>query len=157
MFIVDGCDQQTECNCLRKFRNDDHHQYLLSNSHRLKPQQRLDLIALMQNDLNYNRQPILLSPIIHDSIISDEMNQGVSISDETDCTTELTCTIDSFRRKKSSSLNSPANSEHRPTADELERRESPWRCRSYSVSCFNLRRIYLNIYFSLNVIVVVMD
>ncbi len=110
------------------------------------PQQRLDLIALMRNDLNYNRQPILISPIIHEhvrtssstcsSIISDEISRRVSNSDETDCTTKLTCTIDSFRRKKSSSLNSPANSEHRPTADELERRESPWCCRSYSVSFY---------------------
>jgi len=38
-----------------------------------------------------------------------------------------------LEEKKSASLNSPANSEHRPTADELERRESPWCWRSYSL------------------------
>jgi len=105
----DGCDQQIECNCLRKFRNDDHHQYILSNSYRLIPKQRLDLIALMQNDINDTQQPLLISPILHEnirtsssssSIIGDETTRRISNSDEIDCTTKLTCVIDGFRRKK---------------------------------------------------------
>jgi hypothetical protein len=117
--IQDVCDQQTECNCLRKFRNDDHHQYVLSNSHRLIPKQRLDLIALMQNDLNDSHHTISISPILHEnirtssscsSIVGEGMSRRISNSDETDCTTKLTCPIDGFRRKKSASLNSPANS-----------------------------------------------
>ena len=50
-YCLDECEQQTESNCPIKFHNDDHHQYILSNSHRLIPKQRLDLIALMQNDI----------------------------------------------------------------------------------------------------------
>jgi hypothetical protein len=57
----DECDQQTECYCCtNKFHNDNNHQYILSNSHRLIAKRRLDLIALMQND-------ILLSLPIHHS------------------------------------------------------------------------------------------
>jgi hypothetical protein len=49
------------------------------------------------------------------SLIDDEqqINQRISNGDETDCTTKLTCTVttnEGFRRKKSASLNSPANS-----------------------------------------------
>lgn len=48
-------------------------------------------------------------------MINDEpqMNRRISNGDEADCTTKLTCTIthnEGFRRKKSASLNSPANS-----------------------------------------------
>jgi hypothetical protein len=48
-------------------------------------------------------------------LIDDEqqINRRISNGDETDCTTKLTCTVttnDGFRRKKSASLNSPANS-----------------------------------------------
>ncbi|CAF0883977.1 unnamed protein product [Adineta ricciae] len=138
----DECDRESECGCSRKFRNDDHHQYVLSNSHRLTPKQRLDLIALMQNDLTDTRQSFLRSPILHEtirtsssnnSIIGDESSRKISTSEEVDCTTKLTCSTDGFRRKKSASLNSPANSEHRPTADELERRDLPWCWRSYSL------------------------
>lgn len=122
-YLLDECDQQTDCNCLRKFRNDEHHQYILSNSHRLIPKQRLDLIALMQNN-EYGRVSSCNSSVI---------------ADEIDYTTKVSISSDgSYKRKKSSSLNSPANSEHRPTADELERRESPWSWRSYSVS-FGIR------------------
>jgi hypothetical protein len=44
-----------------KFRNDDHHQYTLSSTHRLLPNKRLDLVALMQNDLAY----LIASPMHH--------------------------------------------------------------------------------------------
>ncbi|UJR20662.1 hypothetical protein I4U23_023784 [Adineta vaga] len=136
------CDRESECNCSRKFRSDDRHQYMLSNSHRLTPKQRLDLIALMQNDITDMRQSLIRSPLLHEtnrtsssnsSIMGDESNRKISNSDELDCTTKLTCVTDGFRRKKSASLNSPANSEHRPTADELERRDLPWCWRSYSL------------------------
>ncbi|CAF4270441.1 unnamed protein product, partial [Rotaria magnacalcarata] len=63
------------------------------------------------------------------------MNRRISNGDERDCTTKLTCAVansEVFRRKKSASLNSPANSENRPTADELERLELPWCWKSYS-------------------------
>lgn len=119
ILFLDECDQQTECNGSKKFHNDDNHQYILSNSHRLTPKQRLDLIALMQNDMNDTRQSILRSPTLHEnirtsssssSVTGDETTRRISNSDETDCTTKLTCTIDGFRRKKSASLNSPANS-----------------------------------------------
>lgn len=115
----DECDRKSECNCSRKFRNDDHHQYILSNSHRLTPKQRLDLIALMQNDVTDTRQSFLRSPILHEtirtsssssSIVGEESSRKISNSEEVDCTTKLTCSTDGFRRKKSASLNSPANS-----------------------------------------------
>ncbi len=116
-FILDECDQQTECSCSRKFRNDDHHQYVLSNSHRLIPKQRLDLIALM--DINNTRHSPLISPILpesirtissNSSITGDESSGRISNGDEIDCVTKLNCPLDGFRRKKSASLNSPANS-----------------------------------------------
>ncbi|CAF1159361.1 unnamed protein product [Adineta steineri] len=138
----DECDQQTDCNCSRKFRNDDRHQYILSNSHRLLPKQRLDITALMQNDMIDTRQSLLRSPVLHEtirtpsscsSIGGDESTRKISNSDEMECTIKLSCSIDGYHRKKSASLNSPANSEHRPTADELERRELPWCWRSYSL------------------------
>ncbi len=51
------------------------------------------------------------------SLIDDEQqqqsNRKISNGDEIDCTTKLTCTVatnEGFRRKKSASLNSPANS-----------------------------------------------
>ncbi|CAF2409246.1 unnamed protein product [Rotaria sp. Silwood2] len=132
------CHQESECNCSGKFRNDDHHQYILSSSHRLIPKQRLDLIALMQNDLHETRQSPILNEDIRtsissNSIYSNESTRKISNSDENDCTTKVTCPTNSFKRKKSASLNSAANSEHRPTADELERRELPWCWRSYSL------------------------
>jgi hypothetical protein len=117
----DECDQQTECNCSRKFRNDDHHQYILSNSHRLIGKQRLDLIPLMQNNFNDTRQSL------------SHENLRISTSSSSIMTDDMNSSSENFRRKKSASLNSPANSEHRPTADELERRESPWCWRSYSL------------------------
>jgi hypothetical protein len=119
-FSPDECDQQTECSCSRKFHNDDHHQYILSKTHRLIPKQRLDLIALMQNDINETNQSLLISSPIsiehirtsssNSSVLGDESSRRISNSDEIDCTTKLTCSIDGFRRKKSASLNSPANS-----------------------------------------------
>ncbi|CAF2979064.1 unnamed protein product [Rotaria sp. Silwood2] len=132
------CHQESECNCSGKFRNDDHHQYILSSSHRLIPKQRLDLIALMQNDLHETRQSPILNEDIRtsissNSIYSNESTRKISNSDENDCTTKVTYPTNSFKRKKSASLNSAANSEHRPTADELERRELPWCWRSYSL------------------------
>ncbi|UJR28980.1 hypothetical protein I4U23_010198 [Adineta vaga] len=226
----DECDQQTECYCCtKKFHNDNNHQYILSNSHRLITNKRLDLIALMQNDIllsspihqsppltrnqsstfvsascpdrsssicniptnlslnrtqsNYhcNDSASKLSPSLsthncchqycsrtspstqtfvssslmqqqngrrhqisgatssNSSLIDDEQQQSsrkISNGDETDCTTKLTCTVttnEGFRRKKSASLNSPANSENRPTAEELERLELPWHWKSYSL------------------------
>jgi len=105
----------------------------------------------MQNNLNDTTNQSLFN----ENLRTSSSNSSI-ITDEIDCTTKLTCAIDGFRRKKSSSLNSPANSgrkkfikkiiyfwlffcelEHRPTADELERRESPWCWRSYSVSLIN--------------------
>jgi hypothetical protein len=227
----DECDQQTECYCcINKFHNDNNHQYILSNSHRLIAKRRLDLIALMQNDIllsspihhspplprnqsntyvsvscpdrsssicniptkiSLNRtqstlhcndslsklspslvsnncchpycsrispstQTFVSSPLIqqqngrryhtsgptssNSSLVDDEQQQQsnprISNVDEIDCTTKLTCTVtanEGFRRKKSASLNSPANSENRPTADELERLELPWAWKSYSL------------------------
>jgi hypothetical protein len=58
IFLLDDCDQQSEsCCCTNKFHNDHNHQYVLSNSHRLIAKKRLDLIALMQNDI------LLTSPV----------------------------------------------------------------------------------------------
>lgn len=166
-FSIDECEQEPECNCSRKFRNDDHHQYTLSNSHRLTSKQRLDLIALMRNDI-YDRQSSLsISPILDEtirkstsnsSILGDDPRRKSSNMDENDSRTQLSQTIDGFRRKKSASLNSTVNSgksrhfikifcflfpmiyifiiEHRPTVEELERREYPWCWKSYSVRFF---------------------
>ncbi len=93
-----------------------------------------------------------------------QSNRRISNDDEIDCTTKLTCTVttnEGFRRKKSASLNSPANSgrknkqrkfeeflflffiENRPTADELERLELPWCWKSYPVSSIESFRNYL--------------
>ncbi|CAF3706067.1 unnamed protein product [Rotaria sordida] len=132
------CNHETECNCSRKFHNDDHHQYILSNSHRLIPKQRLDLIALMQNDFHEISQSLILNENIRISTSNNSINSNESIrkilnSDEIDYTTKFICPTNSFKRKKSASLNSTANSEHRPTADELERRELPWCWKSYSL------------------------
>ena len=74
--FLDECDQQTECYCcLNRFHNDDKHQYILSNSHRLNSKKRLDLIALMQNDL------LLTSPM-HCSppLPRNQLNGFVSVS-----------------------------------------------------------------------------
>lgn len=92
------------------------------------------------------------------SLLDDDqqLTRRISNGDDIDCTTKLTCTIttnDGFRRKKSASLNSPANPgkrseyrprdeaqvgfffvDNRPTAEELEKLELPWSWRSYSVS-----------------------
>ncbi|CAF2575947.1 unnamed protein product [Rotaria sp. Silwood2] len=226
----DECDQQTECSCSpNKFHNDSNHQYILSNSHRLLADKRLDLIALMQHDTlllsspihhspplirnssnsfvsvscpdrsssiyhtqtrnplnrtlssHYCNDPLnKLSPLLpssncchqyysrmlpstetfhsssliqqtnarrhllsgpttsNNSLVNDEpqINRRISNGDDVDCTTKLTCTVthnEGFRRKKSASLNSPANSDNRPTADELETLELPWCWKSYSL------------------------
>lgn len=73
---LDECDQQGECSCCtNKFHNDNNHQYILSNSHRLMAKKRLDLVALMQND-------ILLSLPIHNSppLPKNQSNAYVSVS-----------------------------------------------------------------------------
>ena len=115
----DICDLQSECNCSKKFRSDNQHQYILSNSHRLLPIQRLDLVALMQNDVSDVNYLSLFSPISHgklrtsssnSSIVTHQTTRTDSNSDEIDCTSKLTCAVDGLRRKKSASLNSPANS-----------------------------------------------
>jgi len=54
----------------------------------------------MQNNLNDTRQSNLRTSSSNSSIITDEI----------DCLTKSTCLTDGFRRKKSASLNSPANS-----------------------------------------------
>ena len=97
--FIDECDQQTECTCSRKFRNDDHHQYILSNSHRLMGKQRLDLIPLMQNNLNDTRHSF-----------SSHENLRISTSSSSIMTDDMNNSSEHFRRKKSASLNSPANS-----------------------------------------------
>ena len=105
-----------------------------------------------------NGQQYLLSKLTscNNSLINDESqtDRPVSNTDKIDCITKSKCMIttnEGFRRKKSASLNSPANSgnkrrfycskcvckiliENRPTADELERLELPWCWKSYSVS-----------------------
>ncbi|CAF0777903.1 unnamed protein product [Rotaria sordida] len=226
----DECDQQPECSCsTNKFHNDGNHQYILSTSHRLLIDKRLDLIALMQHDTLllsspiHNSPPLIrnssnsfvsascpdhsasiyyiqtknplnrtlssyycndplnkLSPLLsssncchqyysrmlpsnetfhssslmqqtnlrrhplsgptssNNSLVNDEpqINRRIPNGDDVDCTTKLTCTVthnEGFRRKKSASLNSPANPENRPTADELERLELPWCWKSYSL------------------------
>jgi hypothetical protein len=113
--------------------------------------------SLIQQQQNGRRHQTSGATSSNSSLIDDEqqINQRISNGDETDCTTKLTCTVttnEGFRRKKSASLNSPANSgkkkektilpinnclvliENRPTADELERLELPWSWKSYSVS-----------------------
>lgn len=117
----DLCDQSNDCNCSQKFRSDEYHQYILSNAHRLLPKQRLDLVALMNNKTSKIRQSY------------SHENLRTSLSDSSMLNDDIVMIGDDYRRKKSSSLNSPVNSDHRPTADELEKRESPWRCRSYTV------------------------
>ena len=56
-FFKDKCEQKTECCCfcccVNKFHNDNNYQYILSNSHRLVPDKRLDLSALMQYDASF--------------------------------------------------------------------------------------------------------
>lgn len=94
--LIDECDQEDQCNCSRKFRNDDHHRYILSNSHRLIGQQRLDLIPLMQTNSHHVPQ-ILPEETRRMSISSHSMNMDDQPSN-------------SNRRKKSASLNSPSNS-----------------------------------------------
>lgn len=130
-----------ECQCERRFRNDENHQYVLSLSHRLLPKQRLDLISLMQNDLKHFSSQLVDSAIdFRSKLRTSSSNSSIgtrrtnSNSDEIDLPLKISCSIDGLRRKKSASLNSPANSvENRPTAEELERRELPWCWRSYSV------------------------
>ena len=122
--LSDLCEQQADCSCSRKFRNDDQHQYLLSHSYRLFPKQRLDLVALMQTDLQHSDHlhsphALVFSPVYHEKMRTSSSNSSIgtngttrthSNSDEVDCTIKLTCAIDGLRRKKSASLNSPANS-----------------------------------------------
>lgn len=131
--LSDLCEQQVQCSCSRKFRNDDQHQYLLSQSYRLVPKQRLDLVALMQTDLqhsdhHHSPHALLFSPVYHEKMRTSSSNSSIgtngttrthSNSDEVDCTIKLTCTIDGLRRKKSASLNSPANSGKRSTTEEV--------------------------------------
>ena len=73
----------------------------------------------MQNDIHDTSQPLLISPIAYEkmrtsssnsSIFGDDSNRRISNNDEINCTTKLTCSIDGYKRKKSASLNSPANS-----------------------------------------------
>jgi len=130
-----------ECQCERRFQNDENHQYVLSLSHRLLPKQRLDLISLMQNDLKHFSTQLVDSTIdFRSKLRTSSSNSSIgtrrtnSNSDEIDLPLKISCSIDGLRRKKSASLNSPANSvENRPTAEELERRELPWCWRSYSL------------------------
>jgi len=117
----DECDQSQDCNCSQKFRNDEHHRYILSSSHRLLPKQRLDLIALMHHPVTDIRQSY------------SHENLRISSSNSSVLNDEIEPVVHEYRRNKSSSLNSPVNSDHRPTADELEKRESPWCCRSYLI------------------------
>lgn len=99
MRYLDVCDQSNNCTCSQKFRNDENHQYILSNSHRLLPKQRLDLIALMHNDhmtnirQSYSHENLRISST-NNSLLNDE-NEMIKSE---------------YRRKKSSSLNSPVNS-----------------------------------------------
>lgn len=76
IFLLDECDQENECLCCtNKFHNDNNHQYILSNSHRLIAKKRLDLIALMQNDI------LLSLPIHHSpSLPRNQSNTCVSAS-----------------------------------------------------------------------------
>lgn len=137
----DICDQPAECHCSQqRFRNDEHHQYLLSLSHRLLPKQRLDLIALMQNDLKETSFTLVDSFEHREKLRTSSSNSSIgtrrthSNSEEIQCPLKISCSVDGLRRKKSASLNSPANSvDNRPTAEELERRELPWCWRSYSL------------------------
>lgn len=95
------------------------------------------------------------------SLLEDEfhVNRRISHGDELDCTTKLTCTVntnDIHRRRKSVSLNSPASAsesdlirsielllinigilerlDNRPSAEDLEKLEHPWCWKSFSVS-----------------------
>ena len=84
-FFKDKCEQKPECCCcccINKFHNDNNHQYILSNSHRLVPNKRLDLIALMQ----YNT--LLLSFI-------QPFNDILSHS----CVNEFNCKLEKFFEK----------------------------------------------------------
>lgn len=75
--LLDECDQENECDCdcSRKFHNDNHHQYLLSTSYRLLSNKRLDLIALMQHDL-FSDLPIQTTKFIR----RNESSPFVSVS-----------------------------------------------------------------------------
>ena len=75
--LTDECDQENECDCCctTKFHNDNHHQYILSNSHRLLANKRLDLVALMQHDLS-SPLPIHYSPALK----RNESSPFVSVS-----------------------------------------------------------------------------
>lgn len=77
MFFLDECDQKPECSCTKtKFNNDSNHQYILSNSHRLLPDKRLDLVALMQYDTSLLSSPIHHSP----TLVRNPSNSFVSVS-----------------------------------------------------------------------------
>lgn len=74
----------------------------------------------MQGDVVDSRQSLLRSPTLPETVRTsssnssmlndDDSSRKVSNSDEIDCTVKLVYTTDGFRRKKSASLNSPANS-----------------------------------------------
>lgn len=124
--FLDECDQQNECCCCctNKFHNDSNHQYILSNSHRLIAKKRLDLIALMQND-------ILLSSPIHQSppLIRNQSNTFVSVS----CRkflqmkqNQLIQLFDSYLADRSSSLSTI------PTNISLNRTQSNYHCNDSS-------------------------
>lgn len=72
--------------------------------------------SLIQQQNGGRRHQISGPASSNSSLIDDEQQQGnrkISNGDQTDCTTKLTCTVtnhEGIRRKKSASLNSPANS-----------------------------------------------
>jgi hypothetical protein len=112
------CDEPDSSSCSTRFCNDEHHQYVLSNCHRLWPKQRLDLIALMRNDLHetdssfvgsHERYEKMRTSSSNSSIVTHANARTHSNSDDVDCPVKLTYPFDGLRRKKSASLNSPAN------------------------------------------------
>lgn len=73
----------------------------------------------MQDFIYEPRLSLLASPTLNETIRTSNSNHSIcsdpslrkdSNSDTNDCTTKLTCLTNSFKRKKSSSLNSPPNS-----------------------------------------------
>lgn len=90
----------------------------MSTSHRLTPKQRLDLIALMQNDVYDRKQSLFKSLASNDnhrkssysnSVSVDEPNRKNANGSESFSTTNSNGSTNSYRRKKSASLNSTVN------------------------------------------------
>ena len=83
-------------------------------------------------------------PTSSNSSLLDEEQQSsrkISHGDEIDCTTKLTCTVlntDGFRRRKSASLNSPANSGRRSLvqSESHSDRRSPFVFNRVSSDCW---------------------